>query len=93
MRVISTRLGNDPDPYYVVGTALLCNEEPEPTLGRILVLQYNDGKCQRSPNHSPYQMPSPIGRLTDEQKPIIKAAVDILTTVVKVTHFEDSIAP
>ena len=42
--ITSTKLGHDPDPYYVVGTALLSAEEPEPTQGRIIVFSYSDGR-------------------------------------------------
>ena len=41
---MSCYLGTDSFPYYVVGTAFVYPEEPEPKLGRILVLSYNDSK-------------------------------------------------
>ena len=44
LSITSTKLGSDPDPYYVVGTALISAEEPEPTQGRIVVFSYSDGK-------------------------------------------------
>lgn len=42
--IMSTKLGNDPDPYYVVGTAMISAEEPEPSQGRIIVFSYSEGK-------------------------------------------------
>jgi len=42
--LISTTLADDPTPYYIVGTAIVNMEEPEPKSGRIIVFSYNDGK-------------------------------------------------
>ncbi|XP_071830754.1 DNA damage-binding protein 1-like [Apostichopus japonicus] len=42
--LMSCKLGSDPNPYYVVGTAMVKLEEPEPKQGRLYVLQYADGK-------------------------------------------------
>ncbi|PIK43597.1 putative DNA damage-binding protein 1 [Apostichopus japonicus] len=42
--LMSCKLGADPNPYYVVGTAMVKLEEPEPKQGRLYVLQYADGK-------------------------------------------------
>lgn len=44
MSLISTRLGEDPTPYFIVGTALINPDEPEPKMGRILLYHWNDGK-------------------------------------------------
>ena len=42
--LISARLGDDPNDYYVVGTAMVYPEEAEPKAGRILVFHWADGK-------------------------------------------------
>ena len=44
MSLISTKLGEDPTPYYIVGTALINPDEPEPKSGRILLYHWNDNK-------------------------------------------------
>lgn len=45
--MVSCRLGDDPNTYYVVGTALVYPEESEAKTGRIIVFQYcGDGKLQ-----------------------------------------------
>lgn len=44
MSLISTKLGEDPTPYYIVGTALISPDESEPKMGRILLYNWNDGK-------------------------------------------------
>ncbi|EAT46412.1 AAEL002407-PA [Aedes aegypti] len=43
MSLISAKLGNDPNTYYIVGTALVNPEEPEPKVGRIIIYHYADG--------------------------------------------------
>ncbi|XP_058813684.1 DNA damage-binding protein 1 [Topomyia yanbarensis] len=43
MSLISAKLGNDPNTYYIVGTALVNPEEPEPKVGRIIIYLYADG--------------------------------------------------
>ncbi|KAK2722376.1 DNA damage-binding protein 1-like [Artemia franciscana] len=40
----SAYLGEDPHPYYIVGTAFVLPEDTEPKSGRLLLFQYNDGK-------------------------------------------------
>ncbi|RWS30639.1 DNA damage-binding protein 1-like protein [Leptotrombidium deliense] len=47
LSVISTKLGDDPNIYYVVGTCYVNPDEPEPRLGRIIVFQWSDGKLQQ----------------------------------------------
>jgi len=42
--LLSTKLGDDPNAYYIVGTAMVYAEEAEPKQGRIIVFQYADGK-------------------------------------------------
>lgn len=44
MSLISTKLGEDPTPYFVVGTALINPDESEPKMGRILLYQWSEGK-------------------------------------------------
>nr|CAB3236585.1 DNA damage-binding protein 1 [Phallusia mammillata] len=44
MSVISCHLGDEQTPYFVVGTAIVYSDEPEPKSGRILVFQYSDNK-------------------------------------------------
>ena len=38
--LISCKLGNDPQPYYVVGTGLVSPEESEARTGRIIIFQW-----------------------------------------------------
>ncbi|XP_052213076.1 DNA damage-binding protein 1-like isoform X2 [Dreissena polymorpha] len=42
--LLSTKLGDDPNTYYIVGTAFVHPEEAEPKRGRIVVFHCNDGK-------------------------------------------------
>ncbi|XP_059618303.1 DNA damage-binding protein 1 [Phlebotomus argentipes] len=44
MSLMSAKLGNDPNTYYVVGTAIVNAEEPEPKIGRIIIYHYAEGK-------------------------------------------------
>lgn len=44
LSLMSARLGDDPNTYYVVGTALVNADEPDPKCGRILMYLYADGK-------------------------------------------------
>ncbi|CAH0392029.1 unnamed protein product [Bemisia tabaci] len=44
LSLLSTKLGDDPNTYYVVGTALVNPEESEPKQGRILIFHFDDGK-------------------------------------------------
>lgn len=44
LSIVSTKLGEDTNPYYVVGTALVVPEESEPKQGRIILFQWTDGK-------------------------------------------------
>ena len=41
--LISAKLGDDPNTYYIVGTAMVYPEEAEPKLGRIIMFLYTDG--------------------------------------------------
>ncbi|XP_014225976.1 DNA damage-binding protein 1 [Trichogramma pretiosum] len=47
MSLISTKLGDDATPYFVVGTALINPDESEPKMGRILIFQWQDGKLNQ----------------------------------------------
>ncbi|XP_069681912.1 DNA damage-binding protein 1 isoform X1 [Periplaneta americana] len=47
LSLVSTKLGDDPNTYYIVGTALVNPEESEPKQGRILMFQYQDGKLHQ----------------------------------------------
>ncbi|XP_067012933.1 DNA damage-binding protein 1 [Anabrus simplex] len=44
LSLVSTKLGEDPNTYYIVGTALVNPEESEPKMGRILIFLYQDSK-------------------------------------------------
>ncbi|XP_049877553.1 DNA damage-binding protein 1 [Pectinophora gossypiella] len=44
MSLVSCRLGDDPNHYYAVGTAILNPEESEPKQGRILLFHWSEGK-------------------------------------------------
>uniref|UniRef100_A0A3B3IA35 DNA damage-binding protein 1 n=1 Tax=Oryzias latipes TaxID=8090 RepID=A0A3B3IA35_ORYLA len=46
LSLVSCRLGKDPSVYFIVGTAMVYPEEPEPKQGRIIVFHYTDGKLQ-----------------------------------------------
>lgn len=47
MSLLSTKLGEDPTSYFIVGTALVNPDETEPKMGRILMYHWNDGKLQQ----------------------------------------------
>ena len=42
--LISAKLGDDSNTYYIVGTAMVYPEEAEPKQGRIIIFQWSDGK-------------------------------------------------
>ena len=42
--LVSCKLGDDPTPYYVVGTGFINPEESEPKSGRIIIFCWSDGK-------------------------------------------------
>ncbi|CAH1637547.1 unnamed protein product [Spodoptera littoralis] len=44
MSLVSCKLGDDPNHYYALGTALLNPEESEPKQGRILLFHWSEGK-------------------------------------------------
>lgn len=41
--LLSAKLGDDPNTYYIVGTATVYLEEAEPKQGKIIIFQYFDG--------------------------------------------------
>ena len=43
--LISAKLGEDQNTYYIVGTAMVHPEEAEPKQGRIVIFQFVDGEC------------------------------------------------
>ncbi|QQP55140.1 Uncharacterized protein FKW44_008242, partial [Caligus rogercresseyi] len=45
--LLSCKLGDDPNPYYIVGTALVNPEEFEPKSGRILIFQWRENKLHQ----------------------------------------------
>lgn len=47
LSIISAKLGDDPNTYFVVGTALVNADEPEPKCGRIIIYHFSDGKLQQ----------------------------------------------
>lgn len=42
--LISAKLGDDPNTYFIIGTALVHPEEAEPKQGRIVIFHYIDGR-------------------------------------------------
>ncbi|KAK4884026.1 hypothetical protein RN001_000297 [Aquatica leii] len=44
MSLISCQLGDDPNMYYIIGTAIVNPEESEPKQGRLLMFQWTDNK-------------------------------------------------
>ncbi|XP_077517373.1 DNA damage-binding protein pic [Amblyomma americanum] len=47
MSIVSTRLGNDSNTYYIVGTANVLPEESDPKQGRLIVFHWVDGKLEQ----------------------------------------------
>lgn len=46
--ILSARLGDDPTPYLIIGTALVVPNEVTPCFGRILVFKWTDSDRQLS---------------------------------------------
>ncbi|KAL8617543.1 DNA damage-binding protein 1 [Nucella lapillus] len=42
--LVSAKLGEDPNTYYIVGTAYIHPEDAEPKSGRLIMFHYTDGK-------------------------------------------------
>ncbi|KAG0427923.1 hypothetical protein HPB47_025067, partial [Ixodes persulcatus] len=47
MSIVSTRLGSDPNVYFIVGTAIVLPDESDPKQGRIIIFHWVDGKLQQ----------------------------------------------
>lgn len=47
LSLISARLGEDLNTYYIVGTAFVNPDEPEPKIGRIIIYLFADGKLSQ----------------------------------------------
>lgn len=47
LSLISSKFGEDPNTYFVLGTAVVNPEEGEPKQGRIIIFYYDDGKLQQ----------------------------------------------
>lgn len=67
MSIVSARLGNDPNTYYIVGTANVLPDESDPKQGRIVVFQWVDGKLEHVAEQeikgAPYSMLEFNGKL------------------------------
>ncbi|XP_037044734.1 DNA damage-binding protein 1 [Bradysia coprophila] len=47
LSLMSAKLGDDPNTYYIVGTAFVYPEEADPKVGRIIIYHYSEGKLQQ----------------------------------------------
>jgi len=67
LSILSTKLADDPNVYYIVGTCFVNPDEPEPRLGRIIVFQWADGKlqqiCEKEIKGAPYSLCEFNGKL------------------------------
>ncbi|KAF6200141.1 hypothetical protein GE061_006442 [Apolygus lucorum] len=67
LSLISCKLGDDPNHYYVVGTGLVVPEESEPKQGRILLFHVDDGKltfvCEKEVKGACYSLAQFNGKL------------------------------
>lgn len=67
LSIVSTKLGDDPSTYYVVGTAFVNAEDKEAKLGRLIVFQWSDGKlhqvAEKEVKGAPYCMTAFNGKL------------------------------
>jgi len=65
--IISTKLGDDPNVYFVVGTCFVNVDDKEAKLGRIIVFQWSDGKlhqvAEKEIKGSPYCMTAFNGKI------------------------------
>merc|ERR1719186_1967742 len=63
--ILSCKLGDDPTPYYVVGTGFIHPEESEPKTGRIIIFSWTDGKltqvAEKEIKGAAYTSPSSMG--------------------------------
>lgn len=46
LSIISTKLGDDPTTYYILGTAIVNPEDQDPKLGRILIFHWDDSSSK-----------------------------------------------
>lgn len=44
LSLLSTKLGDDPNHYYIIGTAFINPEESEPKQGRIVIFHFDEGR-------------------------------------------------
>ncbi|KAK2168127.1 hypothetical protein LSH36_20g08004 [Paralvinella palmiformis] len=65
--LISAKLGEDPNTYYIVGTAMVYPEEAEPKQGRIIIFHYAEGKlnfvAEKEIKGAPYSLCEFNGKL------------------------------
>ncbi|KAK7098349.1 DNA damage-binding protein 1-like isoform X2 [Littorina saxatilis] len=65
--LISAKLGEDPNTYYIVGTAFVNPEEAEPKQGRLMIFHYSEGKltqlAEKEIKGAPYSMQDFNGKL------------------------------
>lgn len=47
LSLMSAKLGDDSNTYYIVGTAIVNPEEPDPKAGRIIVFHFSEGKLHQ----------------------------------------------
>ncbi|GAB6033172.1 DNA damage-binding protein 1a [Chamberlinius hualienensis] len=47
LSLVSTKLGDDPNVYFIVGTGLIVPDESEPKVGRIVIFHFTDGKLHQ----------------------------------------------
>jgi len=65
--LISAQLKDDPNQYYILGTAFVYPDEAEPKQGRIIMFQYSDGKlnqiAEKEVRGAPYSLVEFNGKL------------------------------
>uniref|UniRef100_T1HGH0 CPSF_A domain-containing protein n=1 Tax=Rhodnius prolixus TaxID=13249 RepID=T1HGH0_RHOPR len=67
LSLVSCKLGDDPNAYYVVGTGIVNPEENEPKQGRIIMFQVDDGRlimvCEKEVKGGCYSLAEFNGKL------------------------------
>jgi DNA damage-binding protein 1 len=69
LSIASMSFEGDASTYYVVGCAIVLDDEPEPKQGRLIVLKYNSGEnkltqvCEKEIRGAPYCLKSYNGKL------------------------------
>ena len=81
--LISAKLGEDPNTYYIVGTAMVYPEEAEPKQGRIIIFHYHEGTS--APLRSPFHEHGDKSPLTPNE---CFAQVAFLNKVITVAPFQ-----